>query len=272
MLRLFRLPISTPLLLGLAVLLLLSSCGKRLPPPQAPTSSAPLPAPPPAAAEPSVAALAPELNVRIEPDVIQAGESASLSWEAQRAATVEIDHQIGVVETSGRVKIFPDQTSTYRVTAQGPGGTTSREVTVQVSQQGTGTIQEEDLTGKTEEERLAYFVKPVFFDYDSSELTDPAKLTLDGNIQWLLELENLNVRILLEGHADERGTEEYNLALGDKRAQVVKDYLVKHGVDPNRLATVSLGEERPFDPRHTEEAYNFNRRVHFLLSPGAKRP
>jgi len=134
-------------------------------------------------------------------------------------------------------------------------------------------ILEEELAGKTPAEKFAYLVKPVFFAYDSAELSEEAKLTLDGNIRWLTSPENQNWTIVIEGHTDERGTAEYNLALGDKRAQVVRAYLAAHGVDPSRLITISLGEERPFDPRPVEEAYALNRRAHFvLLQEQARQP
>jgi peptidoglycan-associated lipoprotein len=124
----------------------------------------------------------------------------------------------------------------------------------------------EDLRGLSLEEQFQVFVKPVFFEFDSTVLTQESILTLDGNIRWLLRPENSGIRLLLEGHADERGSEEYNLALGDKRAQVVRDFLVDHGINPSRINTVSLGEERPFDHRKSEEAYALNRRTEFVFS------
>jgi peptidoglycan-associated lipoprotein len=195
-----------------------------------------------------------------------------LVWEAKNAEVVVIDHGIGEVDKSGRLKVFPTQTARYRIVAVGPGGNTEKTVTVVVGEQ-PPSLAEEELAGKTVAEQFTYLVKPVFFPYDSSELRDEAKLTLDGNIRWFLQAENKGFGIVLEGHTDERGTAEYNLALGDKRAQVVRAYMVAHGVDPSRLVTVSLGEENPFDPRPTEDAYALNRRVHFvLLEDRVKQP
>ncbi|MDA2923096.1 OmpA family protein [Acidobacteria bacterium AH-259-L09] len=208
---------------------------------------------------------APELEVLIEPSVIRQGDSALLRWEAQNADHVLISHNIGVVETSGRIKFFPDETTTYEVIAEGPGGRIAKAVTVDVLQDKTPRISAEDLPSRSLGEQFSYFVKPVFFAYNSAQLSEEARLRLDGNIRWLTRLENRGIRFLIEGHCDERGTEEYNLALGDKRAQTVMAYLVRHGIDALRMATLSLGEERPFDPRPMEEAWALNRRAHFVL-------
>jgi len=186
-------------------------------------------------------------------------------WEARNAKSVVIGPDIGEVDQAGRMKVFPEKTMEYQISASGPGGQTARTVTVEVSAQ-IPSQAEQELTGKSLEVTFAYFVKPVFFDYDSSALKDEAKLTLDGNVRWLLRPENAAVKIVLEGHTDSRGSSEYNLALGDKRAQLVKNYLVERGMDPSRVLTISLGEENPFDEGATEEACAFNRRVQFFLA------
>lgn len=240
-----------------------TACARRPLPPLPPASppSAPEPAPQPGAE----ALLPPELSVLVEPSVIRKGESALLSWEARNADQVFVNHNIGAVGVSGKIKFFPEETTTYTVTAQGPGGRVEKSVTVDIADDKEPGLTREDLPGKSMEERFNYFVKPVFFDFDSAELTEEAKITLDGNIRWLASPENAYIRFLIEGHCDERGTEEYNLALGDKRAQVVKRYLLDAGIHPSRMVTVTLGEERPFDSRQTEEAWALNRRAHFLL-------
>ncbi len=261
-----QLTVALPLVL--IPLLCFAGCGKKTGPVRPPTATGPAGTAPgaPSTTPP------PQLEARVEPESIVSGDSATLIWDATNADVVVIDQGIGEVDKSGRLKVFPTQTSTYRIVATGPGGYAEKTVTLEVGTQ-PQTLAEEELAGKTLAERFAYLVKPVFFQYDSSELRDEAKLTLDGNIRWLLQPQNKGFGIMLEGHTDERGTAEYNLALGDKRAQVVRAYLVAHGVDPSRLVTVSLGEERPFDPRATEDAYALNRRVHFvLLEDRARQP
>jgi len=211
--------------------------------------------------------MAPTLELRVEPSVISPGESALLTWESQNTTRVNIEPAIGEVEASGRIKFYPDSTTTYTVTAEGPGGELTRKVTVEVrvGAPETGDVSSEDLRGLTPEEQFKVAVKPVFFSFDSADLTEESRLTLDADVRWLNRPDNRSIRFVLEGHTDERGSEEYNLALGDQRAAVVRDYLLAHGIDANRIATVSLGEERPFDTGTTEEAYALNRRTEFVL-------
>lgn len=107
-------------------------------------------------------------------------------------------------------------------------------------------------------------LEDVYFDYDQAELNDQARAILERNAQWIKNHATAKVRV--EGHCDERGTVEYNLALGERRAQSTRDYLVSLGVAGDRLATVSYGKERPLDPGTTEEAFARNRRAHFAVS------
>jgi peptidoglycan-associated lipoprotein len=104
-------------------------------------------------------------------------------------------------------------------------------------------------------------MQPVYFDFNLATLSEDAKATLSRNVEWLRA--NPQVRVQVEGHADERGTDEYNLALGERRAEVVKSYLTSLGIDGSRLSTISYGEERPADPGHNEESWSLNRRAEF---------
>ncbi len=101
----------------------------------------------------------------------------------------------------------------------------------------------------------------IYFEFDSYVLTGSAQDILMAKAEWLRV--NPNASVTIEGHCDERGTNEYNLALGDKRAEIVKAYLVNVGIDAGRLMTISYGEERPVDTGHNEEAWAKNRRAHF---------
>jgi peptidoglycan-associated lipoprotein len=104
----------------------------------------------------------------------------------------------------------------------------------------------------------------IQFDYDQSSLTDAARATLEKHALWLQG--HREARVTVEGHCDERGTAEYNLALGDERARAARNYLVQLGVDSARLRTVSYGKERPLDPGANEAAWARNRRAHFLVA------
>jgi peptidoglycan-associated lipoprotein len=104
----------------------------------------------------------------------------------------------------------------------------------------------------------------VFFDLDASELTDRARTALQTNSEWMKRW--TSTRVTIEGHADARGTNEYNLALGDRRAAAVRDYLVSLGIDTGRLAVRSLGEEQPVCMDETEACWAQNRRGHFVIT------
>jgi len=104
----------------------------------------------------------------------------------------------------------------------------------------------------------------IHFEYDSSDLSEIAKAGLKEKAAWLKN--NVSSMITIEGHCDERGTTEYNLALGDRRANTAKNYLVNLGVSASRLNTISYGEEKPLDSAMTEAAYKINRRAHFVIN------
>jgi peptidoglycan-associated lipoprotein len=107
------------------------------------------------------------------------------------------------------------------------------------------------------------YIQDAFFAFDESTLTPDAQTALTNSANWLKK--NPKYNLLIEGHCDERGTEQYNLALGDRRANTAKDYLSTLGIDSGRIRTVSYGEERPFDPGHDEAAWTKNRRDHLVL-------
>jgi peptidoglycan-associated lipoprotein len=106
-------------------------------------------------------------------------------------------------------------------------------------------------------------LEDIFFDFDQALIRPDAERVLNQNAQWLRE--NPAVTITIEGHCDERGTHEYNLALGHRRAQATQEYLTAAGVDPNRMKIISYGKERPFVLGHDESAWRWNRRAHFVL-------
>lgn len=117
--------------------------------------------------------------------------------------------------------------------------------------------------GELSPEERAIF-KNIYFDFDRSEIKPEFRAVLNGIGQWMKD--NTERQLLTEGHCDERGTNEYNLALGERRALSVRRYLVGLGVHPERLHTISYGEEKPADPRHNEVAWSKNRRAEFKLS------
>lgn len=110
----------------------------------------------------------------------------------------------------------------------------------------------------------AFLAEYVHFDFDKFNIKDSEKPVLERKKQWMTD--NPSAKVLVEGHCDERGTTEYNLALGDRRANACKQYLVLLGADSKRLSTISYGEERPIDPGHNEGAWAKNRRAQFAVT------
>jgi peptidoglycan-associated lipoprotein len=127
-----------------------------------------------------------------------------------------------------------------------------------------GSVESTELPADVREINARGYLKDAFFDYDKSDLRDDARTVLAADADWLKK--NRTIQFLIEGHCDERGTSEYNLALGDRRANAAKEYLVSLGVDASRVRTVSYGKERPFCNQSTEECWQQNRRAHFLVT------
>lgn len=137
-----------------------------------------------------------------------------------------------------------------------------------------GTVSQSDLddqaaaeaalkAAKAEAAKKRFQDKDIHFEYDSSELSSMAKFLIKDKADWLKE--NSGVTITIEGHCDERGTTDYNLALGERRAAAVKDYLINLGIGASRINTISYGEEKPVDMGKSEAAYRKNRRAHFSI-------
>jgi peptidoglycan-associated lipoprotein len=130
-------------------------------------------------------------------------------------------------------------------------------------------VQEEVVPAQIEElnrwVREKGYVKDAFFSYDEFTLDADAQASLSTSANWLKSAPGAGYGLLIQGHCDERGTEQYNLALGDRRANIAKDYLVTLGVDASRIRTVSYGEERPFEEGHDEASWAQNRRAHLVL-------
>ncbi|MEE8587343.1 MAG: OmpA family protein [Acidobacteriota bacterium] len=237
-------------------LMVFSGCKKEAPPPAPPpprTESRPSPPPDPVLP-------APTIRISASPSSIERTSQTTLRWDSSNAASVVIDNGVGNVTEQGSVVITPLQSTTYTATATGGGGEAKASARVTVIAPAskapltTDQMQIEDLI---DEGRF----RPVFFAYDKSDLSEEAKAVLQENARYLRQYPDS--RILIEGHCDERGSEEYNLALGDLRSRTAHDFLVQLGVETNRMNTISFGEERPFDPALTEAAFAKNRRAHF---------
>lgn len=228
-------------------------CAKKVVPPPAAKTVEPEP-PKPAPLPPA----APTITLSAQPSTIMKGQSTVLSWQATNAVSVELDGGIGTVAHSGQKTLTPSSSVTYTAKATGAGGSVaaSTRITVEIPAAPVP-------TPLSDREFFDKRIRDVFFDYDEHDIRADQLLTADNNVRALKERSDL--KVLIEGHCDERGSEKYNLALGDKRANAVKAYLVKQGISEERIDTTSYGKERPFDPGHGEEAWAQNRRGHFVL-------
>ncbi len=124
--------------------------------------------------------------------------------------------------------------------------------------------QERERAALVAAERAKFVNEDIYYEFDSSALLPAAQKILSGKADYMRA--NPAIRVTVEGHCDERGTDAYNMALGQRRADAARDFLVKSGIEPNRLNTISYGEERPVDPGKTEEAWAKNRRAHFVIN------
>jgi peptidoglycan-associated lipoprotein len=130
-----------------------------------------------------------------------------------------------------------------------------------IKEPGIGEPSEKPVTPIEPSEAARAALKDIHFEYDKYNLTDEAADAMARNAEYLMNHTDINV--LIEGHCDERGTEEYNLALGEKRAIAARDFLVRFGIQRSRISIISYGEERPLDPAGDELAWSKNRRAHF---------
>jgi len=229
---------------ALASLMVLATAGckkKEAPPPP--------PTPPPPQ---------PTASLTANPNSIQQGESTTLTWQTTNATDVTLEG-IGAVEANGSRQVTPTQSTTYRLTAKGAGGTQEATARVTVTQP---PPPPSGAAGLSDEQLFYQNVKDAFFDYDKSDIRPDAQQDLMADAAFLQK--HPNIRFTVEGHCDERGSTEYNLGLGDRRATAVKDFLVQQGVSADRIRTISYGKEKPFCTEHDEQCWQQNRRGHFV--------
>ena len=247
-----------------SILLALFAVGcKKEPPPPPPPPPPPAPAPAPAP-EASV-------SITVEPSSIERGKSATLKWSSTNAASASLNQGIGAVAISGSREVFPTRTTEYVITVKNKDGkeaTASAEVTVRAPPPPPPPPPPKpDLSEAFSGMVNGGEIKDAFFDYDKSDIRSDAEAALRGNATAIRKLINeySAAAFLIEGHCDERGTTEYNLALGDRRTKAARDFLVNLGVPASKLSSVSLGEERPQCTDETEACYQRNRRAHLTL-------
>jgi peptidoglycan-associated lipoprotein len=234
------------LVFALGAILFLGACHKKQPPPPPP------PPPPPAA---------PTASLTANPETIDKGQSSTLTWQTTNATDVSIDG-IGAVQPNGTQQVSPSDSTTYTLTAKGAGGT--QTATARVTVNAPPPPPPPPPSNLTEEQMFSQNVKDIYFDYDKSDIRPSEQSSLQADVAFLQQ--HSNISFTIEGHCDERGSTEYNLALGDNRASAVKSALVAAGITADRIKTVSFGKEKPFCTESNESCWQQNRRGHFVYS------
>ncbi len=233
-------------LIALASTFALTGCAKK------PTVAKIAPPPPPTPA--------PSATLAASPNDLQPGESARLTWSTENARTISISG-IGTVATQGSTGVRPQSSTTYILTATGPGGSKEASARVTVTQRTTSAAK----ASPTDEELFSESVKDIFFAYDKSAVQSDEESAVEHDAKFLAT--HPYMKLTISGHCDERGSEEYNLALGDGRADSVRDQLERLGIKADRIRTISYGKEKPFCAGETEACWQMNRRAHFSLQP-----
>jgi peptidoglycan-associated lipoprotein len=230
----------------------------------------------------AVTARPPRPNIRISTDqeAIQQGQSTTLRWTSNNAETVTIN-DLGTVPPSGSRVVSPSQSTTYTATATGRGGTdsASTRVSVTADTSGTGDVTSERPRTTVNTALATVFgqrVQSIFFDYNVADLRPEAKDSLRRGAEWLTQAPNRSIVFRIEGNCDPRGTEEYNIGLGERRAQAAREFLVSLGVEASRMQTVSYGEEQASGTAEgspaTRPSWAYDRRDAFVYISGGTPP
>jgi len=206
----------------------------------------------------------PEIHFGLEPNSIERGQSASLGWQVMDASEIQIDQGIGLVESSGQRRVSPSESTSYTLYARGPGGEASAIAGLNVR---TPPPPPAAVIPKPAfRERVERETQDAYFDFDRSNLREDAReaLNKDGEALKSIFREFSTATVVVEGHCDERGSAEYNLALGDRRATEAKQFLSELGVPADHLLKISYGKERPQCAGSNEPCWQLNRRVHLV--------
>ena len=230
-------------------------------------------------------AVAPTVRLTADESAIERGKNTKLRWETTNSKIVTISG-VGEVSGSGEREISPRVSTTYTATALGDGGNATASVRVTVTDPPPPPIAERPRTVNAPEtpkpvnrpiaDQFASIMKPVYFDLDKADIRESEQGKLRTLAEWLNRDTNRTIVFKLEGNCDPRGTSEYNLGLGDRRARAVKDFLVSLGVDPSRIETVSFGSEKASGKDEGEAGvvgtWANDRRADFVYLRGGEKP
>jgi len=231
----------------LVALIAIAGCGKK---------TKPLPS---SETAPAAVVPAPTAAFSATPSQIAAGDQVQLSWHTTEATTVSIDG-IGDVPTAGVKTVTPTESTVYHLVAKGDGG--SVEATARVTVNAPPAV-EVPTTTMSAEQAFKANVQDVFFDYDTYDIRADAEATLSKDASYLAS--HPDIKVVIGGYCDERGSNEYNLALGQNRADAARNALITAGVAASRIRVISYGKEKPFCSESTEECWQLNRRDGFTI-------
>ncbi len=230
----------------LVALVAIAGCKKKTPPPAAQTA-------------PPVTAPAPTAHISAVPGAISAGDQVTLTWKTTDSTSVSIDG-IGDVPTSGTKTVTPTTSTNFHLVAKGEGGTADDTARVTVTAPPPVT---QPTNSMSAEEEFKANMQDVFYDYDAYDVRPDSQGILSKDAAYLNS--HPNIRIVIGGYCDERGSNEYNLALGQNRADAAKNALITAGIAAARIRVVSYGKEKPFCSESTEACWQQNRRAGFSL-------
>ncbi|HWW23469.1 MAG TPA: OmpA family protein [Edaphobacter sp.] len=232
----------------LVLIAAVTGCHKKQP--VVPPASIPAPAP----------VSAPTASITADPLAIDLGQSVVLNWRTQNATVVTIDG-IGEVPVNGTQTVSPSSSTNFHLTAKGDGGTTEANVrvTVRVPVAPPAPVTED----AGSEAAFRQNVQDIFFDFDAYDIRPDAQSTIPTSAAYIKAHPGL--RVLIGGFADERGSAEYNLALGENRANAARTALVNLGVAPGQLRVISFGKEKQFCTESNEACWQQNRRAQFTI-------
>ncbi len=229
-----------------ALALFVSGCHKK------PVAASTPPPPTPVATKPTASLAADRTSVH-------KGESVKLSWNTTDALKAAIAPEVGAVTSQGSASVTPSTSTTYILTASGAGGNAESSVHISVTVPPVAEFHKPSF-----DDLFLKDIRDAYFDYDAAAIRPDAREALQKSADFLKNYPS--ARVAVEGHCDDRGSTEYNLALGQRRANAVKQYLVSLGIPADQVVTTSWGKEKPFCAEPNESCWQQNRRGHFTLN------
>ncbi len=256
------------ILIALVVIILASlasACHKAPPVAPTPVAAAPSATPPPGP---------PTCDLTPSPTTVELGQAVTLSWTSEDAVTLTLNPGLGEVQAKGSTSVTPSAPTTYSLTLQGPGGAGECEARVTVTPPSTTapSISESNIgaggAAGAPGAAAANALQDAFFDFATSTLRPDAVKALTQDADYLKAHPDMKIQI--GGYCDQRGSEEYNLGLGERRAEAAQTFLVNMGVPADNITTISYGKDRLFCTEATETCYQSNRRDHVLIQGQAQ--